>query len=295
MPAANPFPGVSIIMPTFNRAQYIIETIESIQKQTFSNWELLIMDNGSEDNTWDLVTKVNDKRIRLYKTEKRLGIAGTRNEGLKKAKAELVAFIDSDDLWATTKLEKQVAALEQYPGAGFSLTGGFNFKDQLKPVDHFYKQAEGLKYDNLLIPFFRSELSTTISSLIFRKQCLTAIGPFDETKLPDEVELILKLARYFKGIILYEPLLYRRLHDSNDSNANWVKGYHHGVEMIRAYEKELPAEVAKQALFRLYMNFGEDYLLHKEKAKAMQQFLIAWKNKPFSFIPIKKISKAILR
>jgi len=245
------------------------------------------MDNESEDNTWDLVTKLNDERISLYKTEKRLGIAGTRNEGLKKARAELIAFIDSDDLWAATKLEKQVAALQQYPGAGFSLTGGFNFKDQLKPVDHFYKQAEGLKYDNLLIPFFRSELSTTISSLIFRRQCLTAIGPFDETKLPDEVELILKLARYFKGIILYEPLLYRRLHDSNDSNANWVKGYHHGVEMIRAYEKELPAEVAKQALFRLYMNFGEDYLLHKEKAKAMRQFFIAWKNKPFSFIPIK--------
>jgi glycosyltransferase involved in cell wall biosynthesis len=291
----NSSPKVSIIMPTHNRAAYIVATIESIRNQTYQNWELLVIDDRSEDNTGELVSQINDERIQLYKTERRLGITGTRNEGLRKTGNELIAFIDSDDLWAATKMEKQVAALQQYPDAGFSLTGGFNFKKNLEPVDFFYKKTEGVKYDDLLIPFFRSEISTTTSSLILRRQCLDVTGSFNETKFFAEVDLILRLASHFKGIILYEPLLYRRLHDSNASNAKWEKGYEEGLALIGTYKNLLPPGITSNALFRLYMNFGEDCLLHRERKKAVINFFNGWKNKPASIIPIKKIGKAILK
>jgi glycosyltransferase involved in cell wall biosynthesis len=292
---SGPSSKVSIIMPTYNRAEYIIETIESIRNQTYSNWELIIVDDGSDDNTEELILQIKDERIRFYKAG-RIGVNGRiKNIGLEKASGELIAFIDSDDLWAAEKLEKQVTALQQYPEAGFSLTGGYNFRKLNEPVDFFYKQREGVKYDNVFISFFKSELSTTTPSLMLRRECINIAGSFKETSPFSDIDFILSLACHFKAIILYEPLLYRRLHDSNDSNANWLKGYNKGIEIIQSYKKDLPAKIVRDALFRLYINFGEDCLLYRERKKAIKHFLKAWKNKPYSIVPLKKTGKAIIR
>src|SRR6266496_3640136 len=233
-------PIVSIIMPTYNRAGYIAETIESIRNQTYQNWELIIVDDGSDDNTEEIITQIKDERIRFYKAG-RIGLNGKiKNIGLEKVSGALIAFIDSDDLWAGTKLEKQVAALQQYPDAEFSLTGGYNFRKLNEPIDFFYKQKEGIKYGDVFISFFKSELSTTTPSLMMRKQCMDVSGRFNESKPFADVDFILELARNFKAVILFEPLLYRRLHEANDSNSNWEKGYEEGVALIRYYESNLP-------------------------------------------------------
>src|SRR5204862_1336223 len=114
-------PKVSIIMPTYNRAAYIGETVESIRNQTYQNWELIIIDDGSDDNTEEIISQTEDERIRFYKAG-RIAINGKiKNIGIRKTRGNLIAFIDSDDLWEPSKIEKQVAALEKYPEAGFSL------------------------------------------------------------------------------------------------------------------------------------------------------------------------------
>ena len=281
-------------MPTYNRAKYIVETIESIRNQTYQNWELIIVDDGSDDNTEKLIEEIEDNRIRFYKAG-RIGIGGKiKNIGLEKAVGELIAFIDSDDLWGQTKLEKQIIALRQYPEAEFSLTGGYNFRNLNEPLEYFYKQREGVKYGNIFTAFFKSEVSATIPSLIMRKQCVQITGGFKETRPFSDMDFILSLASHFKAIILYEPLFYRRLHDTNDSSSNWVKRHYQGIEMIRSYKSSLPPKVVTDSLFRSYINFGEKYLLHKESGKAIHQFFKAWKNKPFSIVPLKKIAKAVL-
>lgn len=281
-------------MPAYNHAAYIMEAIESIRGQTYQNWELVIVDDGSEDNTMELVQKIEDSRIQFYKAG-RIGVNGKiKNIGLEKISGNLIAFMDSDDVWAATKLEKQVAALQQYPNAGFSLTGGYNFKNPGEPIDYFYKQNERIIFGDVFISFFQSELSATIPSLMLRKECIEITGTFNETKSFADVEFILSLARHFKAVILFEPLLYRRLHDGNDSNANWEKGYEEGIALIRKYRNMLPPKISRDAFFRLYMNFGEDCLLHKERRKAVTNFFNGWKNKPLSIIPLKKIGKAIL-
>lgn len=290
----NVSPLVSIILPTYNRAAFILETIESIRNQTFENWELIIVDDGSDDNTEELISMIKDNRIQFYKAGK-IGIGGKiKNMGLKMASGELYAFMDSDDLWADTKLEKQVAALQQYPIAGFSLTGGFNFRKYLEPVEYFYEQREGIKCGDLLVPYFKSQVSATTPSLIFKRECLNITGYFDETIFFSDVDFILNLAMHFKGIILYEPLLYRRLHDSNTSSATWEIGYQNGITLIHSYRNIIPKAIAIAALFRLYINFGEDYISHKKTKKAITQFFKAWKNKPLSIVPFKKSGKALL-
>jgi ADP-heptose:LPS heptosyltransferase/glycosyltransferase involved in cell wall biosynthesis len=282
-------------MPTYNRATFIGETIASVLNQTYPDWELIIVDDGSDDNTEEMISRLKDKRIQFYKAG-RIAINGKiKNIGIEKTNGELIAFIDSDDLWEETKLEKQVAALQEYPEAGFSLTGGFNFRTVNQPIDFFYRQREGLRYGDVFISIFKSEISTTTPSLIFRRECLDRTGGLDETRPFSDIDFILKLARHFKAVILYEPLLYRRLHEANDSGANWVKGYEQGISMIRLHKRELPRSVIHEALFKLYINFGEDCLSRCQRQNAIKKFLLAWKNKPLSIVPAKKIFKSLLQ
>lgn len=186
-------------------------------------------------------------------------------------------------------------AFHQYPEAGFSMTGGYNFKKLAEPIDYFYKQTSGIKYGDILIPFFQSKISTTTPSLMMKRSCLAIAGMFDESKSFADIDYILKLASHFNAVILYEPLLYRRLHGSNDSNQNWAKGFHQGIELIETYRKKLPRKVAYDALFRLHIDFGEYCLRDKKNKKAFSYFLKAWMNKPYSIVPFKKTGKLVLQ
>ena len=203
-------------MPAYNRANYISETIESVRNQTYKNWELIIVDDGSEDNTGEIISRVKDERKRFYKAG-RIAINGKiKNIGIEKANGDLIAFIDSDDLWAETKLEKQVAVLQEYPEAAFSLTGGFNFLNVSQPIDFDIGKKRACDMVTFLPLFLNLNIFTTAPSLLLRRECLVA-GGFDETKPFSDIDFITKLASRFKAVILYEPLLYRRLHDTNDS------------------------------------------------------------------------------
>ena len=113
---------VSIIMPSYNTADYIGESIKSVQAQGYSNWELIIVDDCSTDNTDDVVKPfLVDSRIRYLKNERNSGAAVSRNRALREAKGRWIAFLDSDDLWMPEKLEKQIGFMEKN-GYSFSYT-----------------------------------------------------------------------------------------------------------------------------------------------------------------------------
>ena len=99
---------VSVIMPSYNTASYIEETVRSVLNQTYTNWELIIVDDCSTDNTDEILDKISDDRIRIYKNKKNAGAAVSRNRALREAKGRWIAFLDSDDFWFPDKLEKQL-------------------------------------------------------------------------------------------------------------------------------------------------------------------------------------------
>lgn len=100
---------VSIIMPSYNTAKYIADSIVSVINQTYENWELIIVDDCSTDDTDEIVNKfLKDKRIKYFKNEKNSGTAISRNKALREARGRWIAFLDSDDLWAVEKIEKQI-------------------------------------------------------------------------------------------------------------------------------------------------------------------------------------------
>ena len=286
---------VSIVMPTYNREAFIIESIESIRNQTYTNWELIIVDDGSTDNTGEIINDIKDERIKFINAG-RIGIVGKiKNIGLQNASGELIAFLDSDDLWAPTKLEKQIKALQEHPDAGFCLTGGYNFKTMDQPVDFFYRQKDGIKYDDVFLSYFKSEVPAFTQALLLRKECIGTAGSFKETKSFSDADFIISLARHFKAVILYEPLVFRRLHQTNWIDSNWRKSYYEGLKIIEEHRSELPAKIVRDALFRLYMNFGESYLARNYRTKAIGKFIRGWRYRPLSITPLKKIGKGILK
>ncbi len=103
---------VSIITPSYNSAKFIKQCIESVIAQTYTNWEMLIVDDYSADNSLQILKKYNDKRIQLIELDKNVGASESRNVAIRKAKGKYIAFLDSDDLWEPQKLEKQISFME---------------------------------------------------------------------------------------------------------------------------------------------------------------------------------------
>ena len=110
---------VSVIMPSWNTGKFIAESIQSVIDQTYENWELIIVDDCSTDNTDEVVAKFRDKRIRYFKNEKNSGAALSRNRALREARGEWIAFLDSDDLWNSDKLEHQINFMNKH---GYTLS-----------------------------------------------------------------------------------------------------------------------------------------------------------------------------
>jgi teichuronic acid biosynthesis glycosyltransferase TuaG len=123
---------VSIIVPVYNVEKYICETIECVRKQTYDNWELLLVEDCSKDNTvaviLEYLDEVQDARVRLIRQEKNNGAARSRNRGVKEARGRYIAYLDADDLWVPEKLEKELAFMKEKQAA-FAFTG-YEFADE---------------------------------------------------------------------------------------------------------------------------------------------------------------------
>ncbi len=126
---------VSIIMPSYNCGQYVVETIRSVQAQTYINWEILFLDDCSTDDSVEkvLALQKNDKRIKVHQNTENSGAAVSRNYALKQAKGRWIAFLDSDDLWEPTKLEKQIRFMEEN-GYAFTYTRYQEIDGESKPT-----------------------------------------------------------------------------------------------------------------------------------------------------------------
>ena len=124
---------VSIIMPSYNTAGFIRETVETVVAQTYQNWELIIVDDCSTDNTDEVVKTFLDPRIRYLKNERNSGAAVSRNRALREAQGRWIAFLDSDDLWVPEKLEKQIRFMEEH-GYAFSYANYSEIDEQSQPL-----------------------------------------------------------------------------------------------------------------------------------------------------------------
>ena len=132
---------VSVIMPSWNTSNFIAESIQSVIDQTYENWELIIVDDCSTDNTDEVVAEFTDKRIRYFKNEKNSGAALSRNRALRESRGEWIAFLDSDDLWNPEKLEHQIGFMNKY-GYTLSYTEYEKIDEESKPLQIYVSGPE---------------------------------------------------------------------------------------------------------------------------------------------------------
>ncbi|MGH2397678.1 MAG: glycosyltransferase family 2 protein, partial [bacterium] len=173
-------PQVSVILPTYNRAHLLLRAVRSVLAQDFDDFELWIIDDESVDNTADVVATINDPRVHYERIAHR-GFAGAMNRGLELSRGKYLAFIDSDDEWVPTKLQRQVAVLDsQGPEVGVVYTAGRSFDDvrgRSGGIHHVRIEGVGWLFERLLerpggIPF---------PSVLVRRECFARVGHFDET------------------------------------------------------------------------------------------------------------------
>jgi glycosyltransferase involved in cell wall biosynthesis len=174
-------PLVSVIMPAYNSAKYIVPAIQSVIDQSFTDWELLIFDDGSTDNTEEVVAPfLSDRRIQYIKQEN-LGQPKTRNKGVRMSRGSLIALLDADDIWKLTKLEKQIAIFNQYPDVGVCGTA----MELIRPDGEVFGVSERKKFYGRAVPdLITGKLAVAMSASVTRKDVFEKIGYFDEGFLP---------------------------------------------------------------------------------------------------------------
>lgn len=146
---ANNTPSISIIMPAYNSRSTIGESIQSVVNQTFSDWELLIIDDCSPESMKDIAESFHDERIRYIRLLKNSGVAAARNTGIVQAKGRYIAFLDSDDLWLPEKLEKQIQFMEKHHYA-FTYTWYRQFTTVPSQPIRLVKTKASVDYQSLL-------------------------------------------------------------------------------------------------------------------------------------------------
>ncbi len=198
---------VSVIIPTYNRAHCIERALKSVQKQTFTDMEILVCDDASTDSTRDIVRayQVNDSRIRLLCHSENQGAGAARNLGLEVARGEYIAFLDSDDEWLPEKLEKQVTLMESLTNDwGICHTGAYIRKNYNRAL--LFKPREDYNGDVFHL-YVLGKLRFLTPTLIVRKICFENTGIFDEKLLRgQDVELLFRVLMLYKLAVIPNPL-----------------------------------------------------------------------------------------
>lgn len=198
-------PTVSVILPTYNRAHLIGRAIQSVLAQTYHDFELIIIDDGSTDNTRSVIEDFDDDRIVYIKHEQNKGVAAARNTGIATVKGKYIAFLDSDDQWMPGKLASQIDILANTtPDIGVVVSGYIWIKGSNKvylPEQHYVRQYLNEPSSGV------SVILTLLQTSLVKKECFEKVGLFDEQlRTSSDTEMIIRLARHYTYLYVEEPL-----------------------------------------------------------------------------------------
>lgn len=233
---------VSVIVPIYNAENYLHETIKSVFSQTYTNWELILIDDGSTDSSYNIATEyvLMDKRVRLLAHEgrKNLGVSISRNLGIKSSKGTYIALLDSDDVWFSEKLEKQMQIFESCPEVSLVYTKLKTLFDiNLPDFPEICGSGKVGMQDKIFVKMLNDEIWMPNSSVIFKKDVIKQVGFFEE-KLIYQIEdhlFFTKCSFLYKTYFLDEILGYYRIHSTSYTvNTKWKKSiYEYFFSLMR--------------------------------------------------------------
>ncbi|MBD2388333.1 glycosyltransferase family 2 protein [Cylindrospermum sp. FACHB-282] len=211
-------PKVSVVIPAYNAMIYLPDTLASVLQQTFTDFEVFIINDGSTDNIKQWATQIVDPRVKLI-SQQNQGVSAARNTGIAHSTGEFVAFLDADDLWKPTKLEKQVHCLEDNSAVGLVYTWTA-FIDQSGKFTGILlaNHVEGNVWEQIVV----LDMISTGSSPMVRRNCFDTVGLFDPNiRGGEDRDMWSRIAAHYPFKVVKEPLTLYRRHSSNTTkNSN---------------------------------------------------------------------------
>ena len=221
---------VTVILPVYNRIDTVKSSIESVLNQSYTNFELIVVDDGSDDGSKELLETLNNEKITLLHNTTRKGVSTARNRGLEVAKGKYVAYLDSDNLWDSRYLAAMVGAFKRLPDADVVYSGQYLFKGNAK-------NPYAVRFGSFNRSLLNNRNYIDINSLCHKKELTDRIGGFDESlvRLVD-YDLILRMSENAQ-IYSVPVILSHYYYDNADNTITNIPGYVHYLDIVR--EKNL--------------------------------------------------------
>ena len=278
-------PTVSVILPTYNRAKYLDRAIKSVLDQTYTDFELIIIDDGSTDNTDQVVGSFSDDRIKHIKHSSNKGAAAARNTGLEKAQGEYIAFQDSDDKWLPKKLEKQINIFKNHSkqlGMVYSNRKSINMVDGRKiiysPVS--LRPKDGYIYNKFLRNLANKKWGIALVTVMIKSDCFNKIGYFDErlNRLID-TDLFIRLAQYYLFYHIDKSLINfsYKTPGAIGTNKLWE------IQSLDLIFHKHKKNIQNTTISKLQYHLGYWYSIFKKYDKAKMYLKKTIRNGPFNF------------
>jgi len=279
---------VSIIIPIYNAESYIADTINSVINQSFQEWELILVDDGSTDQSSKIINEIakNEQRISII-LQKNAGVSIARNTGIKKAKGNYIFFLDSDDLWLPENITNRLKVFEKNKTIDWIFGSVQLIDENSKKINSIIKGSDSNILNSLLL--WSGAIITTPSTICVRKECLNNIKFDKNLSTAADQDFAIQLASKYNGNYFETPnVLYRVVPNSMSKNFAVMEKDH-----IRVFKK-----VAKNGLYKnywfkqqcfsnLYWILGGTWWKDGDnKLKGIKYFFLALLNNPFSIFKL---------
>lgn len=209
-------PTISVVIPVYNGAKTILETVNSVLNQTFADLEVIVVDDGSQDETIEVLSKILDSRLQVIQGA-HAGANAARNRGLHHSSGEFVSFLDADDLWTPNKLEAQLQALRSHPEAAVA----YSWTDRIDEQGNYLRRGGYLSVSgNVLAEMLIVNLIESGSNPLILREAAIAVGGFDESLAAcQDWDMWLRLALHYQFVAVSEVQVLYRL-STNSISAN---------------------------------------------------------------------------
>ncbi|MGK7878225.1 MAG: glycosyltransferase family 2 protein [Xenococcaceae cyanobacterium] len=227
-------PTISVVIPAYNAEKWISETIKSVQQQTFSNWEIIVIDDGSCDGTLETLRGIVDERLKVFPYE-HTGVSVARNRGLAHSAGEFIAFLDADDLWTPDMLELHLAALQKHPEADVA----YCWTALIDEKGKFLRAFPRVFFEGNVFPQMLVEIFLSCGSLLIRQQAIESAGEFDpRLTYYEDWDYWKRLARHSRFVLVPKyQLLYRQWPGSTTSKVPRYLSEEHEKSLLLLTEK----------------------------------------------------------
>ncbi len=274
-------PRVSVVIPTYNRVALIRDALESVFAQTYRDFEVVVVDDGSTDNTRDVLSAYGEQICVVSQTNQ--GEASARNAGIREARGDFVAFLNSDDLWISTKLERQMSLLDANPDLVWAYSDAESFDGDTGRSLYLFSQLVRLNQGKVLSHLFINNFIASPTPII-RRDVFSQVGDFWHSPKGTDWDMWLRIARLHAIGLVNQPLARYRVHRGMvTSNQSYILMYQAFMDVIHraiVRDPEILIPLKNQSMACQFIGIGRLMARNGDRAEARRMFLQAIRLEP---------------